>query len=79
MAEVFISYKREERALIAPIVTRLGELGVDVWYDHKVPAGTRFSTFIDERLGEASTLAWWRRRARQSCGSTRKARPSTRA
>jgi hypothetical protein len=60
MADVFISYSRENRALVAPFATRLTELGVDVWYDREVPSGKSFSSFIHENLDEAkAVLACW--------------------
>ena len=35
MVDVFISYKSEERDLVAPIAKQLGALGLNVWFDQK--------------------------------------------
>lgn len=60
MAEVFISYSQKQRTVIAPFAARLAELGVEAWYDHKVPSGRSFSTFIHENLKEAkAVLTCW--------------------
>jgi hypothetical protein len=60
MTEVFISYKREERAPVEPFAARLTELGVEVWFDAGLSSGDRFDTIILERLKEAkAVLACW--------------------
>ena len=50
MAEVFISYKREERSLVAPIAAQLAELSVDAWFDREISAGENFGAVIRARL-----------------------------
>jgi formylglycine-generating enzyme required for sulfatase activity len=60
MAEVFISYSQKDRALIAPIVAALKELGVDVWYDPEILPGQSFGAVILARLKEAkAVLVCW--------------------
>jgi hypothetical protein len=67
MAEVFISYKREERPRIEPFATRLLELGVDVWFDNAIPPGKDFGETIYARLREAkAVLVCWSAEAIQS-------------
>ena len=56
MAEVFISYKRESRALIEPIVSALSELGVSVWFDADLSAGERFARIIHAQLKQAKAV-----------------------
>jgi hypothetical protein len=60
MAEVFISYKREERARVEPFAACLAQLGVEVWFDAGLSSGDRFDTIILEKLKEAkAVLACW--------------------
>ncbi len=67
LMEVFISYSREVRHLVAPIAAGLEELGVDVWYDRELSAGERFGAVIRTRLKEAkAVIACWRPEAIQS-------------
>ena len=56
MAEVFISYKREERSLVAPIAAQLAELSVDAWFDREISAGENFGAVIRARLKEAKAV-----------------------
>lgn len=67
MVEVFISYKRELRSLVAPIAARLGELGVDVWFDFDLTSGERFAAVIHEKIKEAkAVLVCWSPEALES-------------
>lgn len=67
MAEVFISYKRAERALVAPISAGFKELGVDAWFDMEISAGENFDTKIHEKLREAkAVLVCWSPQAIES-------------
>jgi TIR domain len=67
MAEVFISYSQKDRALVAPIATRLAEVGVDAWFDREISAGERFAAVIRAKLKEAkAVLACWSPDAVQS-------------
>ena len=43
MTDVFISYKRRLRPRVEEIATALRALGVTVWYDAALEAGTSFS------------------------------------
>jgi TIR domain-containing protein len=36
MPDVFISYRSENRELVAPVAKRLAALGLDIWFDQKV-------------------------------------------
>jgi hypothetical protein len=56
MAEVFISYSQKDRAIVAPIATRLVELGIDAWYDREISAGQSFGAIIRARLREAKAI-----------------------
>jgi hypothetical protein len=67
MAEVFISYSENDRALVAPIAARLTELGVGTWFDREISAGESFGAVIRARLKEAKAiLVCWSPAAVQS-------------
>ena len=46
MADVFISYKREERDAVQIIADTLGDLKVDVWFDRRLTVGGGFDEEI---------------------------------
>lgn len=50
MTDVFISYKREDRKDAFTIAGALTQLGLDVWFDRRLPVG---ETFEQEILGAA--------------------------
>lgn len=47
MTDVFISYKREERAGVERIAQALSDLDLNVWYDVRLTAGKQWSPEID--------------------------------
>lgn len=57
MADVFISYAREDKDRITPIVDSLRLLSVSIWYDEKdIPAGFEWSEAIENALIEARAV-----------------------
>lgn len=67
MADVFLSYKRDERAAIETIASRLRELGLTVWFDASMSAGETFNAEIDREARAAKAiLVCWSPAARQS-------------
>jgi hypothetical protein len=67
MADVFISYKREERAQVERIAERLRGLGLTVWFDARLPSGESFDEEINRELHEAKcVLVCWSPGAVQS-------------
>ncbi len=52
MADVFISYKQEERERMRPIANALIELGLEVWFDARLVPG---KAFTEEIVGEIDT------------------------
>lgn len=58
--EVFLSYKREQRARVEPIVAALQRLGVDVWYDAQLQPGRAFTDEICEEIDDckAQIVCW---------------------
>jgi TIR domain len=60
MADVFISYSREDRERIAPIVAALTALRVGAWHDARLEAGGAFSEDIQRELHvcRAQIVCW---------------------
>lgn len=60
MAEIFFSYKTEDRARIAPLVAALRAAGLDVWWDQDIPPGGGWRETIAAQLDSASlcVVAW---------------------
>lgn len=67
MADVFISYKRDERRAVEAIAKELSELGLTVWFDASLRAGESFGDEIDREVRAAkAVLVCWSPGARQS-------------
>ena len=67
VAEVFISYARDDRNLVAPIAARLKELGADVWFDVKIESGEPYEDVIEAELKKArAALVCWSKTAASS-------------
>ena len=60
MAEVFISYKQEERERMRPIAEGLRALGVDVWFDERLQPDRSFTEEIHDvmRQCKAQVVCW---------------------
>lgn len=60
MADVFISYKREERQAVERLAQELRMLDLDVWFDASLNAGEAFSDEIDReaRAAKAILVCW---------------------
>jgi WD40 repeat protein len=60
MADIFISYKREERTQVERLATALSGLGLSVWFDASLSAGESFSDEIDREVRAARiVLVCW--------------------
>jgi len=60
VADVFISYKREERTRCERIATKLRGLGLDVWFDAKLEAGKNFDREIESAVARSkAVLVLW--------------------
>lgn len=67
MADVFVSYKREERAKVETLVAALKKLGLDVWYDYEIVAGDQFERVISQELNAAkAVIVCWSKAAVES-------------
>jgi formylglycine-generating enzyme required for sulfatase activity len=67
VADVFISYKREERQAVERLALELRKLNLDVWFDASLNAGEAFSDEIDREAHAAKAiLVCWSPTARES-------------
>lgn len=58
--DVFISYKRDERAIVGAIANRLEALKVSVWFDAELRSGTSFDAEIAQQVRAARcVLVCW--------------------
>ena len=60
MANVFLSYAREDEAAAKQLAEGVRDAGHEVWWDHHIKGGSRFSTEIDRALksAEAVVVLW---------------------
>ena len=56
VADVVVSYKSDERAAVAFIVTMLQAAGFDVWWDKKLEAGSSYDTSIVSQISQAKCV-----------------------
>jgi TPR repeat protein len=67
MPDIFISYKKEERAVASQLATRLTEAGYDVWWDAALLAGDRFEDEIASVLrASRAVIVLWSKRSVES-------------
>lgn len=67
--ELFISYAKEDKERIEPLVNIFKEQGWGVWWDPEIPPGKRYDEVIEDALeqakcviviwSEASVNSWW--------------------
>ncbi len=56
MADIFVSYSRQDRARVAPLVAALEAQGWSVWWDPEIAPGEEFDSLIARELDAARTL-----------------------
>jgi serine/threonine-protein kinase len=63
MADVFLSYKSEDRPRVSPLVRALEADGLSVWWDEQIEAGSGWRQAIQQELDAAKCVlvAWTRR------------------
>ena len=72
MADVFISYKREDRELVRTLVRALQERGLTVWWDNRLEWGQNWITCIKRALdGATCAIVLWTPRSVASDGTYR--------
>lgn len=64
MADIFLSYAREDRDTAAALVATLTDCGWSVFWDHHIPTGKSFDRVIEEQLDAATcVIVMWSRHA----------------
>ncbi len=53
MADIFISYAREDLRWASHLVQALKSYGWSIWWDHEIPLGKQFEEVIDKELSDA--------------------------
>jgi hypothetical protein len=67
MADIFISYKREDRPFAERISIALEQLGFDVWFDFELLSGDKYRQVIREVINKCSAaIVLWSERAVES-------------
>jgi adenylate cyclase len=56
MADVFVSYARSDKALVAPLVAAIEANGWSVWWDPEIAPGQEFDNLITSELAAASAV-----------------------
>jgi hypothetical protein len=56
MKQLFVSYAREDRVRVEPLVDCLRGAGFEVFWDQSMPAGVDWAEFLDTKLGTAHRL-----------------------
>lgn len=56
MKKLFISYAREDRGRIEPLVSLLRDEGFEVFWDTSIPSGVEWPEFLEAELGSAHAL-----------------------
>jgi hypothetical protein len=54
--DIFVSYRRTDRELVAKVVTRLEQRGVSVWYDAEIEGGADWRETIVEALTNSGMM-----------------------
>ena len=56
MADIFVSYSRQDKDRVAPLVAALEAEGWSVWWDPEITPGEEFDSLISRELESARTL-----------------------
>ncbi len=56
MADIFVSYARTDKALVAPLVAALAGQGWSVWWDPEITPGQEFDSQISDALDAAKAV-----------------------
>ena len=67
MADIFISYKREDRRVAERLSIALEQLGFDVWWDFELLSGDGYRKVIERVIDECgATIVLWSELSRES-------------
>jgi TolB-like protein/Tfp pilus assembly protein PilF len=60
MSDIFLSYAREDRAQVGPLVEALQQAGFSVWWDDNLDPGAHFDKVLEQELKSAAcvVVAW---------------------
>jgi hypothetical protein len=56
MADIFISYSREDRSRADQVAQALQGMGLDVFWDSEIPPGTTWADYIETKLNECKAV-----------------------
>jgi hypothetical protein len=56
MADIFVSYSREDRARADQIANALQDMGLDVFWDSEIPPGQTWADYIETKLNECKAV-----------------------
>ena len=56
MTDIFLSYKREDKALVEALAKALEDEGLSVWWDTELPLGKNYASSISSALTEAKVV-----------------------
>ena len=60
MADLFVSYKREDSAKVRKLVAALRQRGLETWWDEDIPASAQWEATIEKALRDAkAVLVCW--------------------
>ena len=67
MADIFISYAREDRAFAERIARALGAMGLDVFWDTDIPPGQTWADYIEGKLTQCrAVIVLWSQHSTKS-------------
>ena len=58
MSDIFVSYAREDRERVEPLVELLETNGLSVWWDHEIIPGSTFENVIDDAILNTRLVVW---------------------
>lgn len=67
MQKIFVSYKREDKEQVEPIVAELRSRDFDIWWDQDIPPEAPWEDTIEKHLAEASiAIVFWSQLSKKS-------------